>query len=118
MSDAIQMHEDRTNKLLTVSQGNRSISLSLPKFSQGEARVLFWKQGDIDDSDLPVLGHIMSLANDLHLDQLPLKASPFGVCSPPPGLHPAAAQFPSRHSAGDPPDQVHPASGITLQRTP
>lgn len=77
------MQEDMSRKLVTISQGNRSISLSLPKVPQGEARVSFWKQGDIDDSDLPVLGHIMSLANDLHLEQLPLEASPFGVCFPP-----------------------------------
>lgn len=74
------MQEDMTKKLVTVSQGNRSISLSLPKVSQGEARVSFWKQGDIDEGDLPVLGHIMSLANDMQLDQLPLQASPFMVC--------------------------------------
>jgi hypothetical protein len=66
---------------VTISQGNRSISLSLPKVSQGEARISFWKQGDIDDVDAPVLGH-MSLANDLHLDQLKLLPSPFGVRTP------------------------------------
>lgn len=74
------MQEDMARRRVTISQGSRSISLSLPKVSQGEARVTFWKQGDIDDSDLPVLGHIMSLANDLQLDQLTLAPSPFAVC--------------------------------------
>lgn len=63
----VQVRDDPSQRRLSILQGSRQIDLLVPKTDTTHATVTFSKQGTLDDGDLPLLGRLMLLSNDLDL---------------------------------------------------
>lgn len=72
----VQIREDVAQRMLSIHQGARRIDLRVPKTDSAQPSVTFSKQGPLDDGDLPLLGRLMLLSNDLNLHDRVASSSP------------------------------------------
>lgn len=72
----VQIREDMAQRMLSIHQGARQIDLRVPKNDSAQPSVTFSKQGPLDDGDLPLLGRLMLLSNDLNLPDWVASSSP------------------------------------------
>lgn len=82
----MQIREDVGQRLLSIHQGSRQVDFRIPKTDTMQPSVTFSKQGQLDDGDLPLLGRLMLLSNDLNLQERVTSSGHSMVC-PPSQLH-------------------------------
>lgn len=84
----MQIREDVGQRLLSIHQGSRQVDFRIPKTDTMQPSVTFSKQGQLDDGDLPLLGRLMLLSNDLNLQERVTSSGHSMVCPP---SHPIAS---------------------------
>eukprot|EP00892_Ulva_mutabilis_P011888 jgi/Ulvmu1/9071/UM005_0166.1 len=75
-SSRTSVRDDPAQRSLSIHQGSRQIDLIAPKTGQKQASVTFSKQGTLDHGDLPLLGRLMLLSNDLNLHNRGITSGP------------------------------------------